>query len=197
MRWIPILALLLLASACGDGGSTDDAAPPDTTAAEMQPGGAAGTEADVATTTGGAATTATTVEATGAPSPPAGYAVESQPAGEGALASIEYVSPRTVTEVAEFYDRQLPTDRRVLIDVAGDDVVVYGLGSTSTVGAATRIQDVERLLAQRTEPMVVVAPHRLPATDPLIEDLREIGQAAQADELLETRSKITVVYAVQ
>jgi hypothetical protein len=198
MRWIPILALLLLASACGDGGSTDDAVVPDTTATEMQPGGAAGTEAaDVATTTGGAATTATTVEATGAPSPPAGYAVESQPAGEGALASIEYVSPRTVTEVAEFYDQQLPTDRRVLIDVAGDDVVVYGLGSASTVGAATRIQDVERLLDQRTEPMVVVAPHRLPATDPLIEDLREIGQAAQAEELLQTRSKITVVYAIQ
>lgn len=198
MRWIPILALLLLASACGGERSTDDAAPADTTAAGMEPGGAAGGgAADVATTTGGAATTATTVEATGAPSPPAGYAVESQPAGGGALASIEYLSPRTVAEVAEFYDGQLPTDRRVAVDVAGEDVVVYGLGSGSTIGPATRIQDVERLLDQRTEPMVVVSPHQLQANDPLIVDLRELGQQAQAEELLQTRSKITVVYAVQ
>lgn len=198
MRWIPILALLLLAAACGEDRPTDDADSTADTTAAMTPGGAAGGDAaEVATTTGGAATTATTAEATGAPSPPDGYAVESQPASEGALATIEYLSPRTVTEVAEFYDSQIPTERRVVLDVAGDDVVAYGLGSGSTIGPATRIQDVERLLDQRSEPMVVVAPHQLQATDPLIGDLREIGQQAQADELLQTRSKITVVYAVQ
>jgi hypothetical protein len=199
MRWIPILALVLLASACGGDDSTDDGAPPaDTTA--LEPGGATGGGApgeEPATTTGGEATTATTVEATGAPSPPEGYAVESQPAGGGQLATIEYLSPRPVTDVSAFYDRQLPSDHRVRLDVAGDDIVVYGLGSGSTIGPATRIQDVERLLDQRSEPMVVVAPHRLQAEDPLIGDLREIGQQAQADALLGTQSKITVVYAVQ
>lgn len=198
MRWIPILALALLAFACGGDESTDDAVPPaDTTA--LEPGGGTGgaTDAEPATTTGGEATTAATVEATGAPSPPEGYAVESQPAGGGQLATIEYVSPRSVTDVSAFYDRQLPSDHRVRLDVAGDDIVVYGLGSGSTIGPATRIQDVERLLDQRSEPMVVVAPHRLQASDPLIGDLREIGQQAQADALLGTQSKITVVYAIQ
>jgi hypothetical protein len=197
MRWIPILTLVLLVSACGGDDSTDDAVPADTTA--LEPGGGTGgaTDAEPATTTGGAPTTAATVEATGAPSPPVGYAVESQPAGGGQLASIEYVSPRTVADVSAFYDGQLPSDHRVRLDVAGDDIVVYGLGSGSTIGPATRIQDVERLLDQRSEPMVVVAPHRLQASDPLIGDLREIGQQAQADALLGTRSKVTVVYAVQ
>jgi hypothetical protein len=198
MRWIPILALVLLASACGGDDSTDDGAPPaDTTALEPGGGTSGATDAEPATTTGGEATTATTVEATGAPSPPEGYAVESQPAGGGQLATIEYLSPRPVTDVSAFYDRQLPSDHRVRLDVAGDDIVVYGLGSGSTIGPATRIQDVERLLDQRSEPMVVVAPHRLQAEDPLIGDLREIGQQAQADALLGTQSKITVVYAVQ
>lgn len=198
MRWIPILTLVLLTFACGGNDSTDDAAPADTTA--LEPGGATGgglADAEPATTTGGEATTATTVEATGAPSPPEGYAVESQPAGGGQLATIEYVSPRSVTDVSAFYDGQLPSDHRVRLDVAGDDIVVYGLGSGSTIGPATRIQDVERLLDQRSEPMVVVAPHRLQASDPLIGDLREIGQQAQADALLGTQSKVTVVYAVQ
>lgn len=198
MKWIPILALILiLVPACkNDGADTDDAA--DTTA--MTPGGAAGgpggAEGAATTTTEGAATTATTAEATGAPSPPEGYAVESRPAANGALATIEYVSPRTVMEVAEFYDGQLSTSRRVELDVAGDNVVAYGLGPSSTIGPATRIQDVERLLDQRTEPMVVVSPHTMQASDPLIEDLRGVGQQAQADALMNTRSKITVIYAV-
>lgn len=193
MRWIPILTLVLLASACGRGDTDDADSPADSTA--LEPGG--GVAGEPATTTSGAATTATSVEGTGAPSPPEGYAVESEPAADGQLASIEYVSPRPVTDVATFYDRQLPTDHRVQLDVAGDDIVVYGLGSGSTIGPATRIQDVERLLDQRSEPMVVVAPHRLQASDPLIGDLREIGQQAQADALLGTQSKVTVVYAVQ
>ncbi|HET9332021.1 MAG TPA: hypothetical protein VFQ21_00400 [Gemmatimonadota bacterium] len=198
MRWIPILALVLLASACGGDESTDDDVPPaDTTALAPGGGTGGGTDAEPATTTGGAPTTAATVEATGAPSPPEGYAVESQPAGDGRLATIEYVSPRSVTDVSAFYDGQLASDHRVRLDVAGDDIVVYGLGSGSTIGPATRIQDVERLLDQRSEPMVVVAPHRLQASDPLIGDLREIGQQAQADALLGTQSKVTVVYAVQ
>ena len=198
MKWIPILALILvLVPACrNDTGDNDDAA--DTTA--MTPGGATGgpggAEGTATTTTEGAATTATTAEATGAPSPPEGYAVESRPAANGALATIEYVSPRTVMEVAEFYDGQLSTSRRVELDVAGDNVVAYGLGPSSTIGPATRIQDVERLLDQRTEPMVVVSPHTMQASDPLIEDLRGVGQQTQADALLNTRSKITVIYAV-
>lgn len=199
MKWIPILALILiLVPACrNDAADTDDAA--DTTA--MTPGGATGgpggAEGTATTTTEGAATTATTAEATGAPSPPEGYAVESRPAANGALATIEYVSPRTVVEVAEFYDGQLSTSRRVELDVAGDNVVAYGLGPSSTIGPATRIQDVERLLDQRSEPMVVVSPHTLQASDPLIEDLRGVGQQTQADALMNTRSKITVIYAVQ
>ena len=195
MRWIPILALSLLAIACGGDDTTDETAPADTSETAMTPGGGATDPAsDPATTTGGEATTATTAEATGAPSPPEGYAVESEPAAGGALATIEYLSPRTVTEVAQFYDGRIPTDRKVTLDVAGDDVVVYGLGG-STIGPATRIQDLERLLDQRSEPMVVVAPHQLPANDPLIGDLRDVGQSAQADALLQTKSKITVVYA--
>ena len=198
MRWIPILALILvLVPACrNDADDTDDAA--DTTA--MTPGGATGgpggAEGTATTTTEGTATTATTAEATGAPSPPEGYAVESRPAANGALATIEYVSPRTVMEVAEFYDGQLSTSRRVELDVAGDNVVAYGLGPSSTIGPATSIQDVERLLDQRTEPMVVVSPHTMQASDPLIGDLRGVGQQTQADALLNTRSKITVIYAV-
>lgn len=197
MRWIPILGLTLLTIACGGDDATDDAAPADTSETAMTPGGASGDPAgdDATTTTGGEATTATTAEATGAPSPPEGYAVESQPAAGATLATIEYVSPRSVTEVAQFYDARIPTQRKVALDVAGDDIVVYGLAGSSTIGPATRIQDVERLLDERSEPMVVVAPHRLPANDPLIGDLREIGQSVQADALLQTQSKITVVYA--
>jgi hypothetical protein len=200
MRWIPIVALVLfLAPACGrDDAEVTDQPPADTTA--LVPGGAtegdAGTDA-VPTTTTGTSTTATTAEATGAPSPPEGYAVESRPAAAEALATIEYVSPRTVEEVAEFYDRQVQTNRRIQLDVAGDDIVVYGLGAGTAIGPATRIQDVERLLDERTEPMVVVAPYRMQGDDPLVQDLRDIGQHAQADALIETRTKVTVVYTVQ
>jgi hypothetical protein len=200
MRWISILAMILvLAPACqrepaSDGDQAGDSG------ATLEPGGAAkGGRAEnaTATTTGGGATTATTAEATGAPSPPSGYAVESRPAGKDALAMIEYVSPRTVAEVAEFYDREIPTDRRVEIDAAGDDIVVYGLDPRSTIGPTTQIQDVERLLDRRSESMVVVAPHRLESDDPLVQDLRGIGEQAQADALLQTRSRVTVVYSVQ
>jgi len=199
MRWIPILAMMLVLPACGRDATEDADQPADTTA--LEPGGAtgggAGAEDVATTTTDRAPTTATTAEATGAPSPPDGYAVESKPAANGALATIEYLSPRTVEEVAEFYDRQIQTNQRVQLDVAGDDIVIYGLGAGSTIGPATRIQDVERLLDERSEPMVVVAPHRMQANDPLIGDLRSVGQQAQAEALIGTRSKITVVYAIQ
>ncbi len=81
--------------------------------------------------------------------------------------------------------------------MAGDDIVVYGMGANSTIGPATRIQDLERLLTERSEPMVVVAPHQLQADDPLIGDLRSVGQQAQADALIGTKTKVTVVYAIQ
>ena len=181
MRWIPMLALILvLTPACGRETTEDADQSADTDA--LQPGGGvAGNEDAVTTTTTGTQTTATTPEATGAPSPPDGYAVESRPAESGLLATIEYLSPRTVQEVADFYDRQVQTNRRVQLDVAGDDIVVYGMGANSTIGPATRIQDLERLLTERSEPMVVVAPHQLQADDPLIGDLRSVGQQAQAD----------------
>ena len=126
MRWIPILALtLLLAPAC-EREPSEDASSADT---ELAPGGGVpGSEDAVVTTTDAPATTATTVEATGAPSPPEGYAVESRPAAEGTLAAIEYVSPRTVDEVAAFYDGQVPTHRRVQLDVARPDLYDYGMG---------------------------------------------------------------------
>jgi hypothetical protein len=194
MRWIPILALtLLLASACEREPSEETAA--DT---ELAPGGGvAGSEDAVVTTTDAPATTATTVEATGAPSPPEGYAVESRPAADGTLAAIEYVSPRPVAEVAAFYDGQVATDRRVQLDVAGDDVYAYGMGDGSTIGAGTTIQDVERLLESRTEPMIVISPFQMQDDDPLIRDLVDMGQQAQADALKNTRSKVTVVYRIQ
>ena len=194
MKWIPILALiLLLAPACEREPSEETAA--DT---ELAPGGGLpGSEDEVVTTTDAPATTATTVEATGAPSPPEGYAVESRPAADGTLAAIEYVSPRTVTEVAAFYDGQVPTDRRVQLDVAGDDVYAYGMGEGSTIGAGTTIQDVERLIEARTEPMIVITPFQMQDDDPLIRDLVDMGQQAQADALKNTRSKVTVVYRIQ
>lgn len=195
MRWTPILALILVLTLACERETSEDASQSDTTALEPG-GGVPGTGDAATTTTGGGATTATTAEATGAPSPPAGYAVDSKPASGSAMATIEYVSPRTVAEVAEFYDGQIQTNRRVQLDVAGDDIVVYGMGARSTIGPATRIQDVERLLDERSEAMVVVAPHRMQADDPLIGDLRGVGQQTQADALIETRSKVTVVYTV-
>ncbi|HJR52674.1 MAG TPA: hypothetical protein VJ982_03055 [Gemmatimonadota bacterium] len=195
MRWIPILALtLLLAPAC-ERETSEDTASTDT---ELTPGGGvAGDEDAVVTTTDAPATTATTVEATGAPSPPEGYAIESQPAAEGTLAAIEYVSPRTVDEVSAFYDGQISTDRRVRLDVAGDDVFAYGMGEGSTIGAGSTIQDVERLLDARSEPMIVISPFTMQDDDPLIRDLVDMGQQGQADALKNTRSKVTVVYRVQ
>jgi hypothetical protein len=194
MRWIPILALtLLLAAACEREPSEDASA--DT---ELAPGGGVpGSEETAVTTTDAPATTATTVEATGAPSPPDGYAIESRPAADGTLAAIEYVSPRTADEVAAFYDGQVSTDRRVRLDIAGDDVYAYGSGEGSTIGAGTTIQDVERLLEERTEPMIVISPFQMQDDDPLIRDLVDMGQQAQADALKNTRSKVTVVYRVQ
>lgn len=213
-RWtIPCCALLVAALACGDGEEpgTQDTEPVEDTAA-MTPGGgeaggtAAETDAGVdagvdaeeeATTMGGETTTATTTTATGAPAPPGGYAVESRPAEGGRLARIEYASPRTVDEVAAFYDGQIQTPQRVEVDVAGDDITAFALSSGTTLTAATTIQDIERLLDQRSEPIVVVSPWQIQRDDPLIRDLRDAGLEDQADQLLQTKSKITVVYAVR
>lgn len=203
---IPCCALLVVALACGNGEEPDvqDTAPVEDTTA-MTPGGAeaggpaAETDAgaEEATTMGGETTTATSPTATGAPAPPGGYAVESRPAEGGRLARIEYASPRTVDEVAAFYDGQIQTSRKVEVDVAGDDITAFALSSGTTLSASTTIQDIERLLDQRSEPIVVVTPWQIQRDDPLIRDLRDAGLADQADQILNTKSKITVVYAVR
>lgn len=195
MAWTCALALVV-SSACGDRTADEDADTADTTA--MTPGGAVGTtDESAATTTEGTVTVAADAAATGAPAPPGGYALDSRPAAGGQLARIEYASPRTVMEVAEFYDGQIQSPRRVELDVAGDNIVVYALSPNTTVGPTTSFVQLEQLMDQRSEPMVVVSPSTMQRNDPLIGDLREAGQAAQADALLNTRSKITVIYAVQ
>ncbi|HUP00645.1 MAG TPA: hypothetical protein VM737_03875 [Gemmatimonadota bacterium] len=158
---------------------------------------APGEAAGGAATTGGGATTASTVEGTGAPSPPGGYAVDSRPAGDGRLAVIEYASPSTVPEVGAFYDGRVQAVRRVEVEVPGDNLLVYALSARTSVRPAITALDVRRLLEERNEPLVVVAPWTMQRADPLIRDLREAGLSAQADALLNTRSKITVVYAVR
>lgn len=206
---IPFCALLVAALACGGGeepGPQDTLPVQETTA--MTPGGAEGettrereTESEEAageeTTIGGEATTATTTTATGAPAPPGGYAVESRPAEDGRLARVEYASPKTVAEVAGFYDGQIQTPRKVEVDIAGDNLVAYALSAGTTLSASTTAQEIERLLDQRSEPVVVVSPWQMQRNDPLIRDLREAGMQDQADQLLNTKSKITVIYTVR
>ena len=201
---LAMLAAVLVIASCRDRAEEPETAPPaaDTTAAGTTagatPGGGASAAEPAETTIGGeGATTATSAEETGAPQPPGGYAVESRPAAGGQLASIEYASPRTVREAAEFYDTQMQAARRVELDVAGDNVVVYGLSPNTSIDAATTIQDVERLLRERSEPLLVIAPWTMGRNDELVRALRDIGQATQADALLMTRSKVTVVYAVR
>jgi hypothetical protein len=192
----PTLAVLVALTlvACGGGDGTDEGAPADTTAGA--PGGAAGTET-ATTTTGGPATVATSSEAIGAPEPPQGYAVDSRPADGAMLAKIEYASPGTVAETAQFYDSQMQAARRVELEVGGDNIIVYALSPGTAITTATSYTDVERLMNERTEPMVVVSPWTMQRNDPLIGDLRSAGLTAEADRLLETKSKVTVIYAVQ
>lgn len=165
-----------------------------------------GSESDEAVAAVGVDTTATTpdtvagtteelppVPSATAPAPPGGYAVETRPAQGGKLAKIEYASPKTVREVARFYESQFRFPRRVVLDIMGDDIVAYGLTASTTIGPSTMPQDVERLIDQRTEPLLVVSPWTMHRNDPLIRDLREAGQDAQANALLQTRSKVTVV----
>lgn len=207
---IPVCALLVAALACGGGeepGPRDAAPDEDTTA--MTPGGTAeattaeageaepAEEDEETTTLGGEPTTAATTTATGAPAPPGGYAVESRPAEGGRLARVEYASPRTVAEIAAFYDSQVQAARKVEVDIAGDNLVAYALSPGTTLTAATTAQDIERLLDQRSEPVVVVSPWQVQRNDPLIRDLRDAGLEDQADQLLNTKSKITVIYAVR
>lgn len=194
---IPLTMFLVLAFlACGGDDAADEAAPADTTAAEGAPGGAAGTET-ATTTTGGPATAATTAEAIGAPEPPDGYAVDSRPADAGMLARIEYASPGTVAETAQFYDSQVQAARRVELEVAGDNIVVYAMSPQTTITNATSYTDVQRLLEERTEPIVVISPWTIQRNDPLIGDLRNAGLTAEADNLMLTKSKVTVIYAVR
>lgn len=200
-RTVPLSALVLAAAmACGgDDTDTDIDAAADTTVAAGAPGGGAADPAatEAQTTTEGEATTATSASATGAPSPPGGYAVESRAAEGGRLARIEYASPSTVAEVAAFYDGQIQASRRVEVDIAGDNLVAYGLSANTTLGPATTAQDIERLLNQRSESMVVISPWQVQRDDPLLRDLRDAGLADQADQLMNTKSKVTVIYAVR
>lgn len=198
-RTVPLSAIVLAAAlACGGEEAADADAPADTTVTAEAPGGAADPAAtDAQTTTEGEATTATTASATGAPAPPGGYAVESRPAEGGQLARIEYASPSTVAEAAAFYDGQIQASRRVEVDIAGDNLVAYGLSANTTLGPATTAQDIERLLGQRTESMVVISPWQVDRDDPLLRDLRDAGLADQADQLMNTKSKVTVIYAVR
>jgi len=198
-RTLTLFLVALLVAACGDREDVEEApAAADTSDVALgTPGGAAAAEEAAATTIGGAPTAASTAEAIGAPEPPGGYAVDSRPANGAQLAKIEYASPKTVQEAAEFYDTQMSAARRVQLDVAGDDIVVYGLSPQTTVGAGTTWTDLQRLLDQRSEPILVISPWTMQRNDPLIADLRGIGQTAQADALLMTRSKVTVIYAVR
>ena len=199
-RTLTLFLVALFVAACGDREDVEEApAAADTSDVALgAPDGAAAAEEAAATTiVGGPPTAATTAEAIGAPEPPGGYAVDSRPADAAMLARIEYASPRTVPEAAEFYDTQMSAARRVQLDVAGDDIVVYGLSPQTTVGAGTTWTDLQRLLDQRTEPILVISPWTMQRNDPLIADLRGIGQTAQADALLMTRSKVTVIYALR
>ncbi|HUP19929.1 MAG TPA: hypothetical protein VM778_08250 [Gemmatimonadota bacterium] len=199
-RFAP-LTIVLIASllACGEGAPEEDEAAPADTVAEATLGGGAGTDPAVGdeTTTGGDPTVAASADATGAPTPPGGYAVDSRPAEGARLARIEYASPMTVAEVAQFYDSQINAARRVEVDVAGDNLVAYGLGANTTMGAATTAQDIERLLGQRSEPIVVIGPWQMQRNDPLLRDLRDAGLNDEADQLMNTKSKVTVIYAVR
>lgn len=128
-----------------------------------------------------------------APTPPGGYAVETRPAKAGKLGVIEYASPKSVEEVAEFYDSRFRFPQRVVLDIMGDDMIVYGLTDGTSIGPSTTPQDVERLLDQRGESMLVVSPWKVQRDDPLIRDLRDADQDAQADALLQTKTKVTVI----
>ncbi len=200
MRWtLPFCFALGIVFAWGGGdeGAGDEGAPEDTLAsAGAMPGGAGGAVSTEETTVGDEATTAATVEATGAPAPPDGYAFDSRPAGEGQLAVIEYASSKTVDEVGAFYESQIEAERKVELEMAGDNTLVYGLSAASTIGPATTPMDVQRLLEERSEPILVVSPWKMQRDDPLIGDLREAGLSTEADRLLNTKSKVTVVYAV-
>jgi hypothetical protein len=198
MRWtLPFCFALGVVFACGGSDEGDEVAPEDTLAsAGATPGGAGGAVSTEETTVGAEATTAATVEATGAPAPPDGYAFDSRPAGEGQLAVIEYASSKTVDEVGAFYESQIDAERKVELEMAGDNMIAYGLSAASTIGPATTPMDVQRLLEERSEPILVVSPWKMQRDDPLIGDLREAGLATEADRLLNTKSKVTVVYAV-
>jgi hypothetical protein len=102
-----------------------------------------------------------------------------------------------VAETAQFYDSQMQAARRVELEVGGDNIIVYALSPGTAITTATSYTDVERLMNERTEPMVVVSPWTMQRNDPLIGDLRSAGLTAEADRLLETKSKVTVIYAVQ
>lgn len=213
-RFVPLCVSLVLVSACGGDERPVEETVPDTATvtpmpegeapeAERAPGSPVGEEEEEPATeeettlAEGETRIAASPAETGAPTPPGGYAIDSQPAESGRLARIEYVSPRTVPEVAEFYDGRIDPARKVEIEVAGDDLIAYGLSPNTTLRAGTTAPELERLLNQRSEAIVVISPYRMQRDDPLIRDLRAAGQPEQVRALLDTRSKITVVYAVR
>jgi len=128
-----------------------------------------------------------------APTPPGGYAIETWASERGRLAKIEYITTKSADEVAAFYDRQFRFPQRVELASDGETIVAYGLTPTTTVSSSSAIEDVEGLLEQRTEAILVVRSWRVNPDDPLVEDLRDAGEDAQADALLETKSKVIVV----
>ena len=202
IRTLASLVGLALVVACGDRDEEPETAPPlespDTAAAASAPGGGSAAERSAPTTIGErGATVATSASAIGAPEPPGGYAVDSRPASDAGLAKIEFASPQTVAEAAQFYDTQMQSTRRLELDVAGDNVIVYALAPSTKITAASTIQDVQQMLDEASEPMIVIGPWTMGRNDPLIRDLRSAGQTGQADALMQTRSKVTVVYAVR
>lgn len=128
-----------------------------------------------------------------APTPPGGYAIETWSSAGGRLAKIEYLSPKSVEEVTGFYDRQFRFPQRVELTADGETMVAYGLTSTTTVSPSSTVRDVQGLLEQRTEAILVVRSWRVEPDDPLVEDLRDAGEDAQADALLDTKSKVIVI----
>lgn len=128
-------------------------------------------------------------------SPPGAYVVESHAGESGKLPMIEYATPRTVQAIAEFYDGQLAGVTRVELEVADQTLIAYGLGRSTSLGETTTFSDLQRLLETRTERIAVVSPWTMSPDDPLIRDLVSEDLEAEAEALLQTRSKVTIVYA--
>lgn len=198
------LAVALLgAVACGepDGGEVPAPGAPGEAPTRVEEPAAEAPAVDTAAASDTAGTAADTAAAApgsaSAPAPPGGYALESRPAGAGRLARIVYASPRITPEVARFYDETIRASRRIEIDIAGDNVVAYALSPATALGPGTTEEEIAALLERRAEPIVVVEPWTPRPDDPLVMDLHDAGQHERAEELLDSRSRVTIVYAVR